>query len=154
MFRCRFNGTSNLPLWRIGENVYSSSHLPTGFQYSGEGLYLPKVSESLNNTRFTCLFIVHGGGGNLTRIESSPAYLVVYSSPQNQKLVAHSPTVNIAWTNTFNAATSSKVGKVLFLQLFNSTSLLLLTNPSIYYNYHNSNSNYSYSNELEMSFVF
>ena len=116
MFRCRFNGTSNLPLWRIGGNVYSSSHLPAGFQYSREGLYLPTVSESLNNTRLTCLFIVHGGGGNLTRIESSPAYLVVYSSAQNQKLVAvTSSTVNIAWTNTFNAATSSKVGKVLFL---------------------------------------
>ena len=117
IFRCRFNGTSNSPLWNIGGDTYSSSHLPIGYQFSREGLYLPTVPESLNNTRFTCLFIVHIGGGNLTRIESSPAYLVVYSSSHiaTEKLVGvTSPTVIIARTNTFNAATSSKVGKFYF----------------------------------------
>ena len=84
-FQCRFSGTQDLPQWDIGKEVYSSSYLPAGFQYSivREGLYIPSVWESLNNTVITCLFVVYNGSGNLLRIESSPAYLVVYSGLQS-----------------------------------------------------------------------
>ena len=78
-FRCRFSGTQDLPLWSIGETTFSSYDLPTGFEYTEEGLRIRSVWESLNNTKFTCLFIVHIGGGRLSRIESSAGYLVVHS---------------------------------------------------------------------------
>ena len=84
-FRCRFNGTLDLPKWDIGKTLYSSSYLPAGFHYSvvHEGLYIPSVWESLNNTVITCLFTVYTGSGNFSRIESSPAYLIVVSRSGN-----------------------------------------------------------------------
>ena len=82
-FHCRFNGTLDWPLWDIGGTIYYSAHLPAGFQYTEEGLHIPAVWEALNETVITCLFIVHIGGGRLTRIESTPAYLMVYSSLYN-----------------------------------------------------------------------
>ena len=98
-FHCRFNGTLDLPLWDIGGTVYSSSRLPAGFQYT-EGLHIAAVWESLNNTKFTCLLIVHDGNGKLSRIQSPPAYLIVYKSydgrnESGDQLPANSPAVTI-----------------------------------------------------------
>lgn len=114
-FRCRFNGTQDLPQWDIGRTVYSSSTLPPGFHYSiiQQGLYIPSVWESLNHTMIRCLFVVHVGGGSLSRIESAPAYLVVYSchngrnNSDNQPSASNTPmnidlsdnTVNVTSTN-------------------------------------------------------
>jgi len=112
-FHCRFNGTLDLPLWDIGRRTYSSAYLPPGFQYSPirEGLYIPSVWESLNNTLIACFFTVHNGGGHLSRIESSPAYLVVYSHDKRNESENKIPTskypININGSTTQTVVTST-----------------------------------------------
>lgn len=112
-FHCRFNGTSDLPLWDIGGIVYSSSRLPAGFQYTEEGLHIAAVWESLNNTKFTCLLIVHDGNGKLSRIQSPPAYLIVYESydgrnESGNQLPANSP---VTITHTVYPTPTSSTNK-------------------------------------------
>lgn len=110
-FHCRFNGTLNLPLWDIGRRVYSSAYLPPGFQYSliQDGLYIPSVWKALNNTLIACFFTVHDGGGHLSRIESSPAYLIVYDkeNENEDKTPTSKYPINVDETSTY--ASSSVV---------------------------------------------
>lgn len=112
-FRCNFIGTPDLPLWNIGGMIYSSSDLPAGFQYTAEGLHIPAVWESLNNTRFICFFTVYDGG-HLSRVNSSPAYLVVYYSGRNDAVAQLSingstAAVNVVDSTNCTNCTSGKI---------------------------------------------
>ena len=115
-FQCSFIGTLDLPLWNIGGKIYSSSDLPGGFQYTEEGLYIPAVWKSLNNTRFICFFIIYDGG-HLSRINSSPAYLVIYCNGRDNS-VEQSPThsstaaINVINLTNCNNCTSGKIEPV------------------------------------------
>ena len=128
-FRCSFSGTIDLPLWNIGGTIYSSSDLPAGFQYTEEGLHIPAVWESLNHTRFICFFIIYDGG-HLSRVNSSPAYLVVYCSSytgrndaveQLPKIGSTATVLNVIDTNCTNC-TSGKTWAVT-VNVISSTSV-------------------------------
>ena len=118
-FQCRSNGTLDWPLWDIGGTLYYSSHLPAGFVYTDEGLHIPAVWESLNNTVFACLFIVHVGGGKLARIESSPAYLTVCKRNESENQL---PTNSQTDINTSNTPTLVNVTSQTPASKTNSTS--------------------------------
>ena len=127
IFQCSFSGTLDLPLWNIGGAVYSSSDLPAGFQYAEEGLYIPAVWESLNNTRFICFFIIYDGE-HLSRVNSSPAYLLIYCNGRNnsvEQLPTHSSTgaaANVINSTICTNCTSGKVEPIIKVSLnINST---------------------------------
>lgn len=108
-FKCRFSGTLDLPLWNIGGVIYFPSYLPAGFEYTEEGLHIPTVWESLNNTKLFCFFTVYDHG-HLSRVESSPAYLIVNGTNGEIQLSTDGPVVtqisnsasNKNWTNCTN----------------------------------------------------
>lgn len=105
-FQCRlilceeFNTPS---LWIIGEMNYSVRHLPSGYRFTTGALHIDAAWESLNNTKFACIFNVHAGNGNLSCIMSSPACLLVYrkgvSNDSENQLPTSNPIVT-AWSNT------------------------------------------------------
>ena len=99
-FYCRFNGTVDLPLWSIGGKIYLASQLPPGFKCNKDGVSIPAVWESLNNTVFICLFNLYDGDGKLLHIESFPAYLVVYSKNSSEKQLSAASSTDTTWTNT------------------------------------------------------
>ena len=84
-FQCRFSRTLGLPLWNIGGIIYISSYLPAGFEYTEEGLHIPAVWESVNNTKLFCFFIVYNHG-NLSTVEGSPTYLIVTVNGTNSEI--------------------------------------------------------------------
>lgn len=105
-FQCRLIlcGESNIPSsWIIGGMSYSALNLPNGYRNTEGALRIDAVWESLNNTKFACMFIVHAGHGNLSCIKSSPACLLVYGRGRTNDSENQLPTSNpivTAWSNT------------------------------------------------------
>ena len=75
-FRCEYTGTVDLPYWSIGGTDYSVVDLPSGHRYTFGGLQVQSVQAAANNTEYRCFFLTITGG-QIQRIESLPAYLVV-----------------------------------------------------------------------------
>ena len=72
--------------------IYFPSYLPAGFEYTEEGLHIPAVWESLNNTKLFCFFTIYNHG-HLSRVESSPAYLIVNGTNSEIQLSTDGPVV-------------------------------------------------------------
>ena len=52
---CIYNGTEDLPLWRINDVLHSSSALPAGYTANKTGLYF-QAHEELHLSTYQCLF--------------------------------------------------------------------------------------------------
>ena len=76
---CEYEGTFDLPSWRINRTAYLATDLPLNHTYTGKGLYIHKAKLSLSNTEYRCLFFARYGG-RITTVESLPGILVVKSS--------------------------------------------------------------------------
>ena len=76
-FACSFHGTSEVPSWRISNNDFVTSALPTRHSYNGSGLVISSVDFSLNMTSYACFFSVYVGRGQFEEIESDTGFLTV-----------------------------------------------------------------------------
>ena len=71
-FPCFFVGTSNIPLWKINNTVYSIDELPSEHFYRNQTLLVTNVNLSLNLTKYQC---------QIANIKSSVAVLIVFPGP-------------------------------------------------------------------------
>ena len=76
-FPCTYNGTYDVPTWRINNNVFVTSGVPPKHSYNGTGLVVHNVDFSLNNYSYSCFFVVHAGQGLFMDIESNTGFLNV-----------------------------------------------------------------------------
>lgn len=76
---CEYEGTLDIPSWRINGTVYLATDLPLNHTYTEKGLYIHKAKRSLSNTMYSCLFFARHGG-RIATVESLPGVLVVKST--------------------------------------------------------------------------
>lgn len=74
---CSYNGTNDLPQWRINSALHRPTNLPRNHYYASDGLHLVDVSESMNGSEYACAFTEYDDQGNRLMIESCRAKIVV-----------------------------------------------------------------------------
>ena len=78
---CIYNGTEDLPLWRINGVLHSPSALPPGYTADKLGLYF-QATQELNQSTYQCLFAVYNGSSVLIELITSSIGTVFVSQGQ------------------------------------------------------------------------
>ena len=55
---CIYNGTNDLPLWKINDDLQFPSTLPPGYTANKTGLYF-QATQELHQSTYQCLFAVY-----------------------------------------------------------------------------------------------
>ena len=79
-FECNYEGTTDLPYWRINRTEYRATSLPAHHQFIQHTLHVQRIAAEMNNTKYVCFFYEYDFSiGQDVTIESPPAFLFVVS---------------------------------------------------------------------------
>ena len=79
-FQCDYEGTTDLPRWRINGTSYRVTNLPAYHQFIQHTLQVQLVTTAMNNTKYVCFFYDYDfSAGQDKTIESRPGFLFVIS---------------------------------------------------------------------------